>query len=416
MNELIPIVLIGLASLTIFQIYFTAVFVSSFRSTYRSLLPEAQLPKVAIVLCLRGADPFLAKCLQALLKQNYPHYELNIIIDSLEDEAWEIVAKNTKSKTIPVKIEPLHLRHQTCSLKCSSLIQAVSNLDEDCEVIAFIDADTVPHANWLRELVSPLENKQIGATTGNRWYVPQGQWGTLTRYIWNVVAVGQMYLYQIPWGGSLAMKTELLRETSLLKRWKQAFCEDTMLLSALEERGLKLESVPSLIMVNHEECDLKSFGRWVSRQLLNVRLYHPGWQSIKIYGTLTTLIPLLAIVLLLTTLLTAQWHSAVEISSGLGIYTTVVVLLMGIWELEIRRRLKTRPESLPNLSLKTILKLLLALPLTQLVSAKAIAFGLLTRTVEWRGINYQIEGPWDVRLIKDLPYQHLTKSTATKSL
>jgi cellulose synthase/poly-beta-1,6-N-acetylglucosamine synthase-like glycosyltransferase len=416
MHQLILIVLIALASLTIFHIYFTTVFVSSSRSTYRGELPEAQLSKVMVVLCLRGADPFLAKCLQALLEQNYPDYELKIIVDSLEDEAWEIAAKVTKSTAIPVQIEPLHIRHQTCSLKCSSLIQAVSDLDEDCEVIAFVDADTVVHPNWLRELVLPLQNNQIGATTGNRWYVPRGQWGTLSRYVWNVVAVGLMYSYQIPWGGSLAMKTKLLRKTSLLKRWEQAFCEDTMILSALQEQGLKLESVPSLIMVNQEECDLKSFGRWVSRQLLNVRLYHPKWQSITIYGTLTTLIPLLAIILLPTTLLTAQWDLAVEISSALVIYTTLVLLLILIWELEIRRRLKTRLESLPKLTIITILKLLLAMPLNQLVCVKAIAFSLLTRKVEWRGINYQIEGPWNVRLIKDLPYQHLTKPTATKSL
>jgi cellulose synthase/poly-beta-1,6-N-acetylglucosamine synthase-like glycosyltransferase len=251
MNQLIIIVLIGLVGLTILHIYLTSVFVSSLRSTYRSGMPEAQLPKVAIALCLRGADPFLSQCLQALLKQNYPNYELKIIVDSLQDPAWEIASKISQQTAIPVQIEPLRIRHQTCSLKCSSLIQAVSDLDEDCEVIALVDADTIPHPNWLRELVSPLENSEIGATTGNRWYVPVGNhWGTFCRYIWNVVAVGQMYIYQIPWGGSLAMKTELFRQTPLLKQWEQAFCEDTMLLPTLQKLGLKLETVPSLIMVN----------------------------------------------------------------------------------------------------------------------------------------------------------------------
>ncbi|MGL5938777.1 MAG: hypothetical protein ACRC2S_00075 [Waterburya sp.] len=107
---------------------------------------------------------------------------------------------------------------------------------------------------------------------------------------------------------------------------------------------------------------------------------------------------------------------AIGISSGLAIYTILTLLLMAIWELEIRRRLKIRPEFLPQFSVQIIFKLLIALPLTQLVCIKAIAQALLTRTVEWRGIKYQIEGPWDIRLIKDLPYQHLTKSTTAKSL
>ncbi|MEY2832437.1 MAG: hypothetical protein RLZZ574_1695, partial [Cyanobacteriota bacterium] len=74
MNILILIILCSLIGLAIFETYFTLVFVSSFRQDKENVYEDDELPKVAIALCLRGADPFLAKCLQALLKQNYPAY------------------------------------------------------------------------------------------------------------------------------------------------------------------------------------------------------------------------------------------------------------------------------------------------------------------------------------------------------
>ena len=145
---------------------------------------------------------------EALLKQNYPQYDLKLIIDSQEDPAWQIASQTINElKATNVQINHLRIIRHNCSLKCSSLIQAVSDLDDSYKVVAFVDADTIVHTNWLRELVSPLTNPKVGATTGNRWYVPTGSyWGSLVRYAGNVATVVQMYLFGIPWGGTLAVK------------------------------------------------------------------------------------------------------------------------------------------------------------------------------------------------------------------
>src|SRR4051812_44958773 len=54
-------------------------------------LLEAELPEVAVLLPLRGADPSLRDCLRGLLRQDYPRYSVRIIIDSPQDPAWELV-------------------------------------------------------------------------------------------------------------------------------------------------------------------------------------------------------------------------------------------------------------------------------------------------------------------------------------
>lgn len=416
MNTLTLIVVFSLLGLALFETYFTTLFINSFGKNKRDVYRDDELPKVAIALCLRGADPFLSNCLQALLAQNYPEYELKIVVDSREDPAWEIATQIQNQTEIPVQISPLRIRRSTCSLKCSALIQAVSELDCNCEIIALVDADTIPHPNWLRELVKPLKDPQVGLTTGNRWYVPGTQWGTLCRYIWNVAAVGQMYLYRIPWGGSLAIKTDIVRQTQLLEKWKQAFCEDTMLRRVLQEKNLQIEFVASLMMVNREESALPNFRRWVNRQLLNAKLYHPGWGAILTYGTITFLIPATAALLTLIAGLTGQWVSTILLGSSLVTYIFVVFVLIGVYERAIRQKLALRNETLPTHSTATLLKLLLAIPLTQLVCAIAFWQAILTQQVEWRGITYQIKGPWDVKLLEYFPYQYLNRTNPKSSL
>ena len=417
MNIIISIAIFSLLGLALFETYFTQVFLRSFHEDKQHCYEEDELPKVAIALCLRGADPFLSNCLQALLNLNYPEYELRIVVDSESDPAWNIATQTLHNQTnVPVNISPLRIRRETCSLKCSALIQAVTELEPDCEIIALVDADTIPHPNWLRELVSPLKNPKIGLTTGNRWYVPGKQWGTLCRYLWNVAAVGQMYLYRIPWGGSLAIRTELVRQAQLIERWEQAFCEDTMLRRVLQEQGLQIKSVASLMMVNREECTLPSFRRWVSRQLLNAKLYHPGWNAVLTYGTITWLIPAFAALTIAIALFTGQWRSAVFLGGSLLAYFTLLLVLISVWERAVRRKLMLRQESLPNLSAITFLKLILAIPLTQLVCAIALWQAMLTQQVEWRGITYQIKGPWDIKLLKYFPYQYLKRTNAKTSL
>ncbi|HLJ09918.1 MAG TPA: glycosyltransferase family 2 protein, partial [Planctomycetaceae bacterium] len=211
------------------QLYWISQFSRLLRAARASAAIEDDLPKIAVVLSLRGADPFLDRCLKGLLAQNYPRYEVQIVVDSELDPAWDLVHRLAGDCRAPfVRIEPLKVRRQTCGLRISSLIQAVSSLDETYGAVVLVDADVVPHANWLRELVGPMRDPAVGATTGIRWYMPEAHNpGTLVRYLWNAAAIPQMQAFGIGWGGSLAIRTDLLSDANLLDKWSQIMFEDT---------------------------------------------------------------------------------------------------------------------------------------------------------------------------------------------
>ncbi|OKH28887.1 glycosyltransferase [Chroogloeocystis siderophila 5.2 s.c.1] len=416
MNILVLIVILVFVILMAIQIFFTVAMKSSLRSPSPKPVPDNQLPKVAVILCLRGADPSLSNCLRSLLQQNYPNYDIKAVIDSQVDPAWDIINDTLQQQPAPnIQVSLLQTVRETCSLKCSALVQAVLELKDKYEVIALVDADTLPHPNWLRQLVSPLADRRVGVVTGNRWYVPMGRWGTVCRYLWNVAAVTQMYFYRIPWGGTLALKTELFAQTQLLEKWKNALCEDTMLHQVLQETGMRVQFLPALIMVNPEECDLPSFYRWVKRQLLCSRLYHPAWRAIVGYSLVTTLTPAFTVILIYAALFTNQWHLAAWLGGGLTIYTLVLVLLIGILERDVRQVVQARGEIIAPFSMSAIARIVIGIPLTQLVYATAILAAIFMQRVEWRGITYHIKGPWNIKLVKYSPYHHLDQPADTNA-
>jgi hypothetical protein len=189
-----------------------------------------------------------------------------------------------------------------------------------------------------------------------------------------------------------------------------------MLRRVLQEKNLQIEFVATLMMVNREESALPDFRRWVNRQLLNAKLYHPGWRAILTYGTITFLIPATAVLLTLIAGLRGQWVSTILLGSSLVTYIFVVFLLIGVYERAIRQKLTLRNETLPTYSAATLLKLMLAIPLTQLVCAIAFWQAILTKQVEWRGITYQIKGPWEIELLEYFPYRYLNRTNPKSSL
>lgn len=407
MNELALIIFCILAILVLIQVPPTAKFVSLFYSPTQQSVGDEQLPKVAVVLSLRGADPFLANCIYGLLNQNYPEYKVHIVVDSQEDPAWKIVNDITSQlQATHVQLNPLVIRHSTCSLKNSALVQVIRQLDDSYKVVAMIDADVVPHPNWLRELVTPLADEEVGATTGNRWYVPpNSKWGSLIRYVWNSAAVVPMYIYNVAWGGSMAIKLPVLHQAQLLEKWTQALSTDALLGKALKELSLKLKFVPTVMMVNREESNLTSCLRFMIRQLITTRLYQSSWILSLLHSLITTLPLVLTIVLLPYTLFQGYFNAAALLASGFVGYILTMGLLLTLLEQSVQRVVRGNGESTKSFSFLFIVKILLSIPLTQLVSTLATVAAILKRKVEWRGVVYQIKDPYNVQLIEYHPYQ-----------
>jgi hypothetical protein len=369
------------------------------------------LPRTTVLLCVRGADPSLISCLNGLLNQDYPSYEIKIIVDSADDPAWNIISPVLARIATPkARVCVLTDRHETCSLKVSALLQAIRELDASTEAVALIDADVIPYRHWLRDLVQPLSDPGVGATSGVRWYMPHGKssWGTAIRSLWNAVAFTQMVSLRIPWAGSMAFRADLFRKSKLLEQWARSFVEDTSTHRVLRSLGLRLCYVWAVTMVNHEAIDLKGCFRFIRRQLFNARLHHESWPHIVAISFGTPLALAGAVVVALS-------HGAYGLAAAVGIvvavYSLAITTALSWADRLINRLAQKRGDAFYSYSWRAFLA---ALP-TQAFHLAAVVSAGFIRKVEWRGITYQVKGSGQVRLLEYRPYRPAPQRPQTET-
>lgn len=368
---------------------------------------EQDLPRAAIVLALRGADPFIEQCLHQLAIQDYPRYQVRVVVDNPNDTSLPAVEKwRAAHPELEVVIDFLREPGVDCTLYCSSLHQAVSSLDEEIQIVAFANADTMPHRQWLRSLAAPLVQPGVGAVTGNRWYLPQsGKWGTLVRYVQNSSAIVAMRMLGLLWGGSLAIKRSVFASPLFLHRLRHACCEDHAIHEALQANNERVVFTPAVIMVNREDCTLPSGFRFMRRQLSWTRIYHPSWNSLFLQATAAAVVCLVAYVACGVAAALGQWSLLGYVAASVGVLFVVNLLILWRTHAVVMQRVRVEQGDVGHFSWKLLPKLLLAVPLTLYVHIAAVYSACWMRQVEWRGIRYAVVMPRGVKLLAYQPYQ-----------
>ena len=346
-------------------------------------------PPARVILCLRGADPFLNRCLRGLATQDYPDYKIIIIVDSLGDAAMtqaEAILQEYGKERIEV-----HLRDQlwpNCSRKVSSLLCGLKRVSGETEVVALCDGDAIPHSTWLRELVEPLQDPLTVASSGNRWFAPTHLTiGGLCRSCWYALAIPTMYKHRMLWAGSLALRGELFRNSEFLVRLQSAFADDMAISSFAQSQQFRVAPVVPLVILNEETCSLKNFWGFLIRQMLTTRIDHHRWPSIVCEA--------LPIVLLLLVLLPLSIHEGQQSFgwwlAGSVVYDIAALSVMGYFEWMVRQLLLRRREQLmPPFHWGRILMAVPILSLTGIVYSWAIIMTLFAKRHEWRGVLYRI--------------------------
>jgi cellulose synthase/poly-beta-1,6-N-acetylglucosamine synthase-like glycosyltransferase len=369
-------------------------------------------PEVAVILPLRGADPLLESCLAGVLAQNYPAYQVHIVIDSAQDSSQALVARVLARGHAPnaqVHVSILRERSERCSLKLSAQRQVLTALDDAVAVVAFLDADSVPSANWLGVMVAPFADPRVGAATGIRWSAPvDAGLGTLVRHVFNALSFPQRYLYRIPWGGSLAVRRSALHQTGLLDHWSRCFCEDTSAYGPLRAAGLRLAFVPAATQINTEPTDIAGAHYFMLRQLVCLRLHHVHWTLMLCVNAATALSFLICCLaaflgiagaaLALVGIAAPFWKlTAFAIIPAL--YVAGLIAALAVGDHLVRRTVSAPPRrvSLPKLSSAIFIALSHA--------TYAVFKAPFMRSIAWRGITYDIEGRDRIRMRTYRPYR-----------
>ncbi len=370
----------------------------------------AYLPPAAILLPVRGLDQGFDDNVCAILSQAYPRYRLVVVADRADDpgavRALEIAGGQGR-----VPVELLLSDPSGMGGKVNALRTALGGLRPDDEVVVFADADVRPAADWLRQLVQPLADTTVGASTGFRWYVPpHPSFWSLVRSEWNAVSANVLFdgRRNYTWGGSSAVRAADLPRLRLGERWQEVLSDDLIVTEAVRQAGLRIAYAPGALVATLEDADRGTCLEWCLRQMMMATLYLP---VVRRYAAAAFAVFDGAVLLGLLSLALAPFLGwAYLVPAALFLVTLPATLAKS----SLRRRalLTGAPH---------VAALWRAPSLTYAVASLAVPWVMLwglVRTrrqtvVRWRGRAYDVRDPRHVRLMETAPAPAGSPGTST---
>jgi ceramide glucosyltransferase len=236
--------------------------------------PQLRVPYyVAVIVPCKGLGENLKENLRALCEQDYPAYQVLFVLDSSDDPAYPVVDALVHAfQNVCVVFSE---RLPEASGKIAALISGIK-VAGMVDVYVFADSDIKPHAKWLRHLVAGLSERNIGATTGFRWFFPTSLKTALIS-TWSMAAMTSLYhpLSNFAWGGSTAIKKTVFDSLQIESKWRQGFSDDLILTAVVKKAGYQIRFIPSCVSESSVETDLKKFLDWGTGQFTWVRWYSP---------------------------------------------------------------------------------------------------------------------------------------------
>lgn len=162
MNVLIDILILIYGALFLIEILLILLFGLNFQNSSKLQSDE---PKVTLLICARNEENNLNRCLDSVLKLDYPKDQIQVLVgdDNSEDSTWSIIKKYSSNYSY---IKGVRIEHEKEGLiaKANVLNQLIDLTEDEFQVI--IDADMAVSPQWLHTMVGALkENHMVSGYT-----------------------------------------------------------------------------------------------------------------------------------------------------------------------------------------------------------------------------------------------------------
>jgi len=402
---LLGLLLVGAAGV---QLSIAKAFQKRFDVLEPAPMPVPEQQPAVVIICVRGCDPSLESCLTGVLNQDYANYSVQMVVDNQSDQAWDFV-QDIKSKHDDgniLSIVEMQNPLDTCSLKCSGIIQAIRSIDEQTKYVAFLDADVAPHPQWLAELTGPLLDPKVGGVTGNQWFEPDSGsgLGSLLRSTWNAGALVPTIFFANPWAGSFAMRLQDILDSGLEEVWGQSIVDDGPIKQVITDHGMRVEFAPSLIMVNRESCSFRFTNRWVTRMLTWSRLYESTFYLSIIHAIFSNGVMIANFAILLLAVLSGQLIAGLIAALGLIASGWMCAKSYEVTRECVMKSCELRGQTLAPLKKPRFWGVLLSVAMTHLIYGISCARAIFVRQIKWREVTYELKSHNRIKRLDYAPY------------
>lgn len=358
--------------------------------------PGFNAPKAAVLCPCKGVEAGLERNLTALTEFDYRSYEVFFILASASDSAYSTVkrvAERSKTAAHVIIAEP----PEGCGEKVHNLRVGVGQLAEEFEVLVFADSDGRPGKTWLRRLVAPLNDKQVGAATTMRWLIPTGRnLATAVLAAWNASIVTMLSEKgkNFCWGGGTAIRRSVFDETRVLDEWSHSVSDDYSMTRALERAGRRIVFVPEALTASYVETDFRGLLEFTNRQIVITKVYAAKkWFSGATTHLLYCLTLPLGVGVTLSNLLATlpAFHLAV---------LTFVPVLLAMIRGGLRAAVASDilQASREQISGQAWIYIVLGVFVPYLFLLNFVV-SMFTRKIRWRGVTYELISPQQTRIL-----------------
>ncbi len=396
--DILSLICLGLASLGVAQALLMLVHAYEHRRFHRGRLKAADKdaflassdpPRVTLFVPCKGVDLELDEHLRALFRQEYGPYELCFIVESATDPALTVIERVCREFVRqPSRVIVAGLA-QGCGQKVHNLMRATSVVPHDTEVLAFVDSDAHPNPQWLRRLVARLQARNVGVSTGYRWYAPVAptlpnlMLSAINALVTNIMGP---HKHNLVWGGSWAIRKSTFRELGFPQAWQGAITEDLPISSRVWNSGLRVGYEPHCLVTSPADTTWRGMAEFVRRQFLIVRVCLPRcWHAAFWTGVFTNLALWSAVALTATWLVSgADWRIPALLTTAIYGLTA---LRMSISSAAVRPFLNTQTSVIR----RTERLMTWGWPLIATGNCLLIASAGVGQIIVWRGIRYRLE-------------------------
>lgn len=393
--------------------------------------PGSYLPKVSIILPCKGLDPGFSLNIQKLLAQDYtnqatglPNFEIIFAVGSKEDPAYPALVEQCK-KISNVRTEVViaeknaHRAH-----KVNSQCAALEKISADSEVLVFVDSDMMARQDFLRYLVAQLNDPEIGATTGYRFYIPfKGDWPSLIRSLWNRVTAWELAnpASAFAWGGAMATRRDIFERARVRESWERSADDDLALTTAIKKLGLRIHFVPQCLVASHGDATLPEIVEWTNRQLILTKVYYPQlWMRGIVRAIVLTVWLVAFLIAACSAAYTHDTEMVKAVIAGMSLLVVELTFLFqaqGLWSKLLRANMTQQQlaadvkekcelyaniheqQSLQQAYNRSLWRFTAVLPLAHLVLPWMTLYSLITNRITWRGITYELRSPTETVII-----------------
>lgn len=206
-------------------------------------------PLVSVILPARNEEGFIGQCIDSLLKQDYPNYEIIAIDDSSEDSTGKIIEEYSRKydKIIFVKARPKPVGWMGKNWAC---MEGYQNARGD--LLLFTDSDTVHSSKLLQSAVSHLLSLNLDALTAIPKMVCLDFWTKITLPVISVFLHTRFSALRVNdpkkktgyfFGSFFVIKKKVYNSVGMHEGVKHEIVEDGALGKKVKEAGFKLKMV-----------------------------------------------------------------------------------------------------------------------------------------------------------------------------